>query len=86
MMQHLSLCYDQSVYLQAERFIDGCAFVHELDGAAGVSGDVRDGDESAGQLGRALRHRDPGGVGRGDQRLGVRDGDQARGLGRPVDA
>ena len=62
--------------LQAERFVDGRALVHELDGAAGVGGNVAEGHEPAGEGGGARGGGDPGRVGRRDQGLGVRDGDQ----------
>ena len=35
--------------VQAERLVDGGTLVHELDGAAGVGGDVADGKESVGK-------------------------------------
>ena len=74
------------MHLQAEGLVDGGALVHELDGAAGIRGYVADGDEPAGQVGRAGRGGDPRRFRGQNQRLGVRDGDKARRLRRPVDA
>ena len=49
--------------VQAERLVDRGALVHELDGAAGVGGDVADGEQPMGEgrsaCGRNSRYQSP---------------------------
>ncbi len=76
----------QSRVVNAKRVVDGRAVGHELDRAPRVGGDVADGDEAVGQDGRPRRGLEPRGQHGLAELLGVGDGEQARGVWRPVDA
>ena len=71
--------------VQFERMVDGRTFLHELYRAARVGRDVADGQQAMRKLRTPDAVRQPRRVFRPKQGLGVRDCDQPRGIGIPVD-
>ncbi|GFS06164.1 hypothetical protein ElyMa_006537100 [Elysia marginata] len=70
--------------VEGEGPVNGGALFHELDAAAGVSGDVADREQAVGQVGAPGGGGEPGGVRGLQQRLRFRNGDESRGPDCPV--
>ena len=65
--------------------VDGRTLLHDLDRPARICGDVTDGEQAVRQLRTAGARLDPGHVLGREQVLSVRDRDEARRSGCPVD-